>query len=342
MIARIGRWWSSRRPPAPDTRDRGPGPLRRPGGRRSRAARLRHAAAGLVTAAAPATALSPTPRPGAARPPHSITSALLTTAVLAAASGLAPVAPGLPAQRADAAEASVPGTSPGGGPGAHLVVAALPRGHHPDAAPVLAVPPDLPAIPVVAVRAHAVGGHAARLRPEQPIPPDPPGSPTGDATAAPPAPPGAGVPAPGARYAWPLLPPPAVATRFRAPPHAYGRGHRGVDLTGSAGQPVLAARGGTVVFAGPVGGRGVVSVHHDDGLRSTYEPVRPAVAAGAVVRAGEVIGVLEPGHAGCVPAACLHWGVRRGRLEYLDPLVLLRPPEVRLLPVPDPWPGDAP
>jgi hypothetical protein len=30
--------------------------------------------------------------------------------------------------------------------------------------------------------------------------------------------------------------------------------------------------------------------------------------------------------------------VRRDRLEYLDPLVLLRPPRVRLLPVPEPWP----
>jgi murein DD-endopeptidase MepM/ murein hydrolase activator NlpD len=110
---------------------------------------------------------------------------------------------------------------------------------------------------------------------------------------------------------------------------------------GTAGQPVLAARAGTVVFAGPVGGRGVVSVHHDDGLRTTYEPVRPTVSAGAVVDSGAVIGLLEPGHPGCSAAVCLHWGVRRGRLEYLDPLVLLRPPEVRLLPVPDPWPAEA-
>jgi murein DD-endopeptidase MepM/ murein hydrolase activator NlpD len=168
--------------------------------------------------------------------------------------------------------------------------------------------------------------------------PDPPGGPR--AVQAPPAPPdGAGIPAPGARYAWPLLPAPEIAARFRAPPHPYGRGHRGVDLVGTAGRPVLAARGGTVVFAGPVGGRSVVSVDHDDGLRTTYEPVRPTVQPGAVVRAGAVIGLLEPGHPGCAVAVCLHWGVRRGPQEYLDPLVLLRPPEVRLLPVPHPWPA---
>ncbi|MDT7648625.1 MAG: hypothetical protein QOI36_31 [Pseudonocardiales bacterium] len=150
-------------------------------------------------------------------------------------------------------------------------------------------------------------------------------------------PPGAGAPAPGARYAWPLFPAPAVITPFRAPTHPYGPGHRGVDLAGSPLQPVTAARGGTVVFAGPVGGRDLVSVQHDDGLRTTYEPLQPTVRAGAVVLAGEVIGLLQPGHAGCGAPACLHWGVRRDRTDYLDPLVLLRPLRVRLLPVPVPW-----
>ncbi|HLU59776.1 MAG TPA: M23 family metallopeptidase [Pseudonocardia sp.] len=135
-----------------------------------------------------------------------------------------------------------------------------------------------------------------------------------------------------------MLPPPRIGTRFRAPPHPYGRGHRGVDLVGTAGQPVLAARAGTVVFAGPIGPRAVVSIDHDDGLRTTYEPVRPVVRPGTLVRAGEVLGLLDAGHPGCPVAACLHWGVRRGPVEYLDPLVLLRPPAVRLLPVPDPWP----
>jgi murein DD-endopeptidase MepM/ murein hydrolase activator NlpD len=205
--------------------------------------------------------------------------------------------------------------------------------------------------PAVAAPPHRVTA-AAPPRPEPPPdgsaghpagPTGPPAGPTAPAgPGAPPSPPaGAGIPAPGARYAWPLLPPPAIAARFQAPPHPYGRGHRGVDLVGAAGQPVLAARVGTVVFAGPVGGRGVVSVHHDDGLRTTYEPVQPTAQAGAVVRSGDVIGLLEPGHPGCAAAVCLHWGVRRGRQEYLDPLVLLRPPEVRLLPVPDPWPGAA-
>jgi murein DD-endopeptidase MepM/ murein hydrolase activator NlpD len=146
-----------------------------------------------------------------------------------------------------------------------------------------------------------------------------------------------GAPAAQATYTWPLLPPPAVLTPFGAPENPFGPGHRGVDLAGSVGQPVRAARGGTVVFAGPVAGHGVVSVQHDDGLRTTYEPLAPTVHAGAVVAVGAVLGTLVAGHRGC-PSPCLHWGVRRDRLEYVDPLVLLRPPHVRLLPVPDPWP----
>jgi murein DD-endopeptidase MepM/ murein hydrolase activator NlpD len=145
------------------------------------------------------------------------------------------------------------------------------------------------------------------------------------------------VPAPGAGYSWPLLPAPTVLTPFRGPDQPFGPGHRGVDLAGAPGQPVLAARGGIVIFAGPVAGRGSVSVQHDDGLRTTYEPVAPVVRSGQMVTAGQVVGLLEQGHGSC-PSVCLHWGARRDRLVYVDPLVLLRPPHVRLLPVPQQWP----
>ncbi|PXY28332.1 peptidase [Prauserella muralis] len=137
---------------------------------------------------------------------------------------------------------------------------------------------------------------------------------------------GASVPALAAdepRFGWPLSPTPAVARPFRPPPSAYGAGHRGVDLAARPGQDVLAAGTGFVVFAGTLAGRGVVSIEHDGGLRTTYEPVAPTVAAGEQVYEGQVIGTVAAGHAGCAAAACLHWGVRRGE-EYLDPLRLVR------------------
>nr|WP_246326163.1 M23 family metallopeptidase [Actinomycetospora corticicola] len=128
-----------------------------------------------------------------------------------------------------------------------------------------------------------------------------------------------------------------VVRRFLPPPTPYGRGHRGVDLTGVPGSAVLAAGAGTVVFAGMLAGRGVVSVLHAGGLRTTYEPVRALVPVGAVVARGTVLGTLDPGHAGC-PVACLHWGLRRAhppgaaREQYLDPLLLVGLGRTRLWP----------
>ncbi|MFQ1001343.1 M23 family metallopeptidase [Modestobacter sp. SSW1-42] len=134
-----------------------------------------------------------------------------------------------------------------------------------------------------------------------------------------------------APWAWPLPGVPGVTRPFAPPPTPYAAGHRGVDLAGAPGAPVLAAGAGTVAFAGLVAGRPVVSVEHPGGLRTTYEPVSPAVAAGQAVGPGTPLGELVTGHAGCPAAACLHWGLRRGG-TYLDPLSLLRPPRVRLLP----------
>ena len=133
--------------------------------------------------------------------------------------------------------------------------------------------------------------------------------------------------------AWtaPLPGGPAVTRPFEAPAHAYGPGHRGADLGGAPGTPVLAAGDGVVVFAGMVAGRPVVSIDHADGLRTTYEPVDPAVGAGQRVARGSPIGALVAGHAGCPVEACLHWGLRRGE-TYLDPLMLLVV-RVRLLPL---------
>jgi len=138
------------------------------------------------------------------------------------------------------------------------------------------------------------------------------------------------------RFGWPLAPPHPVLRPFQAPPVPYGAGHRGVDLGGPPDAPVLAAADATVVFAGTVVTRQVVSLSHANGLRTTYEPVKPLVTRGQRVARGTPIGALRPGHGGC-PTPCLHWGAHRtltGHLRhYLDPLDLLRTTRVRLLPL---------
>jgi murein DD-endopeptidase MepM/ murein hydrolase activator NlpD len=120
---------------------------------------------------------------------------------------------------------------------------------------------------------------------------------------------------------WPLAGAPRVLRPFEAPAHRYGPGHRGVDLAGRIGMPVLAALPGRVAFAGLVAGRGVVSVD-TGGLRTTYEPVAAQVRAGEVVAVGDPLGVLTAGSHCRQP--CLHWGLRSGQ-DYLDPLRTLGP-----------------
>ena len=138
------------------------------------------------------------------------------------------------------------------------------------------------------------------------------------------------------RLDWPLRPRPAVTRVFDAPSPNWNRGHRGVDLAGTPGQPVYAAAAGTVVFAGELAGRSLVSIAHPGGLRTSYEPVRPSVRAGQPVAAGAVLGELVAGHAGCGATACLHWGAMWGpasRADYVDPLGLLASTPIRLKPL---------
>ena len=128
------------------------------------------------------------------------------------------------------------------------------------------------------------------------------------------------------RYAPPV--PGPVTRMFDRPLHRWSPGHRGVDLAAAPGTTVRAPAAGVVTFAGPVAGRGVVTVLHTDGLRSSLEPVSTTLVVGDQVSRGTPLGTLEDraGHDG------LHWGVR-DPTTYLDPLSLLtRAGPVVLLP----------
>ena len=132
---------------------------------------------------------------------------------------------------------------------------------------------------------------------------------------------------------WPLSPTPRVVHGFDPPAQPWLAGHRGVDLLGRVGQPVLAVLPGTVTFAGNLAGRGVVVVDHG-ATRTTYEPVSARVVAGDLVPAGGQLGLLALAQSHCLPAACLHLGLIRNADDvYLDPLTLFGPRPVRLLPL---------
>lgn len=136
-----------------------------------------------------------------------------------------------------------------------------------------------------------------------------------------------------APWTWPLRPHPEVVRSFNPPEDRWLAGHRGVDLLASGpGASFVSPADGVVRFAGRVAGKEVVVVEHRGGLRSTFEPASSALPLGTPVRRGQDVGVVRatPGH--CEPATCLHWGVLRGEV-YLDPLALLGPQRVRLLPL---------
>lgn len=130
------------------------------------------------------------------------------------------------------------------------------------------------------------------------------------------------------RWQWPTGEPVPIVEGFAPPAHDWLSGRRGVTLEYPVGLPVYACAPGTVTVAGPVAGRGVISIRHSVRGRdiwSTYLPVTPAVAVGDHVEKGDVIGTVE------ADSHTLHWGAKTGRRTYIDPIRLTigRP---RLLP----------
>jgi murein DD-endopeptidase MepM/ murein hydrolase activator NlpD len=100
------------------------------------------------------------------------------------------------------------------------------------------------------------------------------------------------------------------------------KGHAGLDVAGSWGEPILAAADGTVVDAGfhPAYGNNVI-IFHANGLSTRYGHLaRILVTAGQRVSRGQEIGAL--GSTGYSTGPHLHFEVRRdGVLQ--DPLTLL-------------------
>nr|WP_249420416.1 peptidoglycan DD-metalloendopeptidase family protein [Rhabdothermincola salaria] len=115
------------------------------------------------------------------------------------------------------------------------------------------------------------------------------------------------------RYSPPVEGP--IVERFDLPAERWQPGNRGVDYATAPGTPVHAAAGGTVLFAGDVAGSLHVTVAHPDGLRTSYSFLAAtSVVTGAEVRAGDQVGMAGDS---------LHFGVRDGHGNYLDPEDLL-------------------
>ncbi|MDO5741177.1 MAG: peptidoglycan DD-metalloendopeptidase family protein [Ornithinimicrobium sp.] len=135
-------------------------------------------------------------------------------------------------------------------------------------------------------------------------------------------------------WGWPLMGRPQIVNGFDLPSQRWLPGHRGIDLAGVIGEPVLAVDAGVVSFSGQIAGVGIISVTHSNGLRSTYQPVSERSPRGSRVGRGDLVGTLDlGGH--CVLRSCLHLGAVRGKDAYVDPTPLLLDLELSLLPVTD-------
>lgn len=148
---------------------------------------------------------------------------------------------------------------------------------------------------------------AARPAPATPAPPRPTAKPGPVATSG---------------WRWPLIG--TITQRFGESLTKYGF-HQGIDIDGDTGDPVRAARAGTVTVAGHWDECGGLQVHidHGDGLTSWYRHFsRVDVAVGERVAAGTVIGAV--GETGCAFGSHLHFAIRKGT-TFVDPLRYLPP-----------------
>ncbi len=136
----------------------------------------------------------------------------------------------------------------------------------------------------------------------------------------------AGQPLPADSWNPPLDTPIRLVNQYRQPNSDYSAGHRGVDYLVMSGQPVLAPAKGTVWFAGKVAQRRLISLQHNNGYLSEFEPVCTDLAKGEPVFAGQQIGFVcdadENYLPHCLNAECLHFSLRT-QGAYLSPLVFI-------------------
>ena len=94
--------------------------------------------------------------------------------------------------------------------------------------------------------------------------------------------------------------------------------HQGVDLSASAGTPIVASRGGTVTVASYSNAAGYyVTINHGDGFSSIYmHMTNYIVSSGQKVNQGQTIGYV--GKTGIATGNHLHFGIATGG-SYVNP-----------------------
>ena len=127
---------------------------------------------------------------------------------------------------------------------------------------------------------------------------------------------------------------PKPVRAFDRPAHNWLPGHRGVDLAAGQGADILAPETGTIIFAGEVAGKSVVSIRHGpkENLTSTFEPAVTHLRPGDKVERGKAWGSVQ-GHSDHCDDRCLHWGLRTRDKDYVNPMSKLGRHRIALKPL---------
>jgi murein DD-endopeptidase MepM/ murein hydrolase activator NlpD len=106
-------------------------------------------------------------------------------------------------------------------------------------------------------------------------------------------------------------------------PKAGGRSNDGINIAVAEGEPIWAAAGGTVVYAGSdlKGYGNMIIIRHGNGWMTAYAHARSiAVKKGDSVKQGDIIAYV--GMTGGVPSPQVHFAIRNGRTP-VDPELYL-------------------
>jgi murein DD-endopeptidase MepM/ murein hydrolase activator NlpD len=122
--------------------------------------------------------------------------------------------------------------------------------------------------------------------------------------AAPSSPPSSGGTPSSSGLIWPVSGPITSGYGWR-----WGRMHEGIDISAACGTPIRAAAGGTVIFAGWMGGYGNLTIiDHGGGLATAYAHESAIYVGGGSVSQGQSIGAV--GTTGSSTGCHLHFEVR--------------------------------
>lgn len=137
------------------------------------------------------------------------------------------------------------------------------------------------------------------------------------------------------RWEPPVARPYTLDRAFDKPAKNWMAGHRGVDFAVDAGADIYAPAAGEITFSGTVVDRQVITITHEDGRKSSFEPVISALPVGNRVIAGQRIAAVSSDIKHCTGGGyCLHWGVRESTQkaeDYINPLLLLEQLEPSIL-----------